>query len=328
VDVAPVPDQSTLKRWAKLIQPATRHRLLNHLVSLACQLQVTQGRTLRLDGTVVATDSQHPTDRPLLNDGVRGLSRALCTAKRLLREGAALPQDGLTDCTPQARQQMQRMMAVARQQGDEAAERLKATSRARVQLPTTVVPRAPQAPAALVAQATPPAHQVAARRAQDGPMGEQVLAPTTRRVLQGAQVPAHEQRVSLFEPHTAILRQGKPGKPTAGGRVLGLAEVDGGLSSQDAVVEGKADEQVQLPPSVAPHRQQFGHPPAVLAGARGLQSASNERYARGTGMTEVVLPKPGRKSAQRIADEHQDWFQAGRNWRAGIEGRLSGLKRP
>jgi transposase, IS5 family len=94
--------------------------------------------------------------------------------------------------------------------------------------------------------------------------------------------------------------------------------------SQYAVLEGNADEKAQLPPSVDHHRQQFGHPPAVLAGDRGLHSARNERYARATGIPEVVLPKPGRKSARRIAYEQQAWFQAGRNWRAGIEGRISG----
>ncbi len=77
VYVAPVPDQSTLHRWAKLLQPATLHRLLDHLVHLACQLKVTQGRKLRLDGTVVATNIHHPTDSTLLYDGVRVLSRAL-----------------------------------------------------------------------------------------------------------------------------------------------------------------------------------------------------------------------------------------------------------
>jgi IS5 family transposase len=145
--------------------------------------------------------------------------------------------------------------------------------------------------------------------------------------LQGEQVPASEKLVSVFEPHTAIIRKGKPGKPTEFGRVLWLAEVDGGLISQYAVLEGNADESTQLPPSVDHHRHQFGHSPAMLAGDRGLHSASNERDARGAGITEVVLPKPGRKSTKRIAYEQQDWFQAGRNWRAGIEGRISGLKR-
>jgi IS5 family transposase len=59
VYVASVLDQSPLPRWAQLIQPATLHRVLDHLVYLACQLQVTQGRKLRLDGTVVETNRHY-----------------------------------------------------------------------------------------------------------------------------------------------------------------------------------------------------------------------------------------------------------------------------
>ena len=71
----PVPDNTTLLRWANLIQPATLHRLLDHVIGLARSLTVTRGRKLRLDGTVVATNLHHPTDSTLLYDGVRGLSR-------------------------------------------------------------------------------------------------------------------------------------------------------------------------------------------------------------------------------------------------------------
>jgi len=41
----------------------------------------------------------------------------------------------------------------------------------------------------------------------------------------------------------------------------------------------------------------------------------------------VVLPRPGRKTPARQAHERQRWFRKGRDWRAGIEGRISGLKR-
>jgi IS5 family transposase len=41
----------------------------------------------------------------------------------------------------------------------------------------------------------------------------------------------------------------------------------------------------------------------------------------------VVPPKPGAKSAKRIAHEQQRWFRRGHDWRSGIEGRISGLKR-
>jgi IS5 family transposase len=48
--------------------------------------------------------------------------------------------------------------------------------------------------------------------------------------------------VSLFEPHTAIIRQGKPGKPTEFGRVLWLDEVEGSIISRYDVLEGNPAE--------------------------------------------------------------------------------------
>jgi len=84
--------------------------------------------------------------------------------------------------------------------------------------------------------ATPYGFQHRLRRAQP------VLTQTTRRILQGEAVPAPEKVVSLFAPHTAITRQGKPGRPTACGRVLWLDEVDGGIISRDAVLEGNPAE--------------------------------------------------------------------------------------
>src|SRR5919201_3116258 len=79
-----VPDDTTLIRWANLIQPATLHHLLDHVVDLARQLKLTRGRKLRIDGTVVESNIHHPTDSSLLYDGVRSLSRTLRKAKQIL----------------------------------------------------------------------------------------------------------------------------------------------------------------------------------------------------------------------------------------------------
>ncbi len=324
---APVPDQSTLNRWARLIQPPTLHRLLDHVVHLACQLQVTQGRKLRIDGTVVETNIHHPTDSTLLNDGVRVLSRVLSKAKTLVQDGPDLDQEVFADCTQQARDKMKRIMEVARQKGEAAAERLKTTYRDLVELTSSVVARAKQVREVVTGQATAAAERVAGTLDQFIPRVEQVITQTTRRVLQGEQVPANEKIVSLFEPETAIIRKGKPDKPTEFGRCVWLDEVAGGIITRYAVLSGNPDEKAQLPPSLDHHIAQLGHPPDLLTGDRGIHSAANERYAQNQGVQEVVLPKPGKKSAKRIAHEQQAWFRAGRNWRAGIEGRISGLKR-
>jgi hypothetical protein len=39
------------------------------------------------------------------------------------------------------------------------------------------------------------------------------------------------------------------------------------------------------------------------------------------------MPKPGAKSAVRLAYEQQRWLRRGRNWRAGLEGRSRGRQR-
>ncbi len=78
-----VPDDTTLIRWANLIQPMTLQRRLDHVVEWARELKVTRGRKLRMDGTVVETNIHHPTDSTLLQDGVRVLGRLIARTGRV-----------------------------------------------------------------------------------------------------------------------------------------------------------------------------------------------------------------------------------------------------
>jgi IS5 family transposase len=125
VYVAPVPDDTTLLRWAHLIQPATLHRLLDHVVELARTLKVARGRQLRIDGTVVETHIHHPSDSTLLYDGVRGLGRPLAKARAILQQTSGVARAALRDRTRSAKRQMQRIMEAARQRGTEAADRMR-----------------------------------------------------------------------------------------------------------------------------------------------------------------------------------------------------------
>lgn len=322
-----VPDDTTLLRWANLIQPTTLHALLDHIVGLARQLKVTRGRKLRIDGTVVETNIHHPTDSTLLNDGVRVLSRTLAKAKRLLQDAPALAHDAFQDRTRSARRQMKRIMEAARQRGAQADQAMQGAYRRLIEITETVWDHAQQVGAALREQATDGGGRIAATLDRYLPLVKQIVAQTTRRVLHGEAVPASDKIVSLFEPHTAIIRKGKPGRPTQFGRALWLDEVDGGLISRYAILAGNPPEAEQLPPSLDHHRRVFRHPPRLLAGDRGVHSPANERFAAALGVRHVVLPKPGAKSAKRIAHERQRWFRRGHDWRSGIEGRISGLKR-
>jgi IS5 family transposase len=309
VDAEAVPDDTTLLRWANLIQPETLHRLLDHVVELARSLKVTRGRKLRIDGTVVAPNIHHPTDSTLLYDGVRVLGRTLAQARAVLPQTAGVAREALRDRTRSAKRQMKRIMDAARQRGPEAADRMRTAYQRLLALTQATVQHAHRVGTVLTVQATAQGKQLAATLAHMVPLVSQVIAQTTRRVLQGEAVPAAEKVVSLFEPPTAIIRKGKPGKPTEFGRVLWLDEVEGGIISRYAVLEGNPAEDAQLPPSLAHHRRVFKRPPRLLTGDRGVHSAANERYATTHGVKNVVLPKPGAPSAKRLAHEQQRWFR-------------------
>jgi IS5 family transposase len=263
----------------------------------------------------------------LLHDGVRVLSRALRKAKQILSDAPQAARKLFRDRTRSAKRHMKRIMEVARQRGADAEQHLQTAYQQLLDVATAMVDQAQQVGAALHVATSDAAQRVAATLDHYVPLVEQVITQTTRRVLQGEQVPASEKVVSLFEPHTAIIRKGKPGKPTEFGRVVWLDEVDGGIIRRYEVLDGNPDEAAPLRPSLDHHLKVFKRPPRVLAGDRGVHSRDNERYATNCGVQQVVLPKPGAQTAKRIAYEEQRWFRRGRDWRAGIEGRISGLKR-
>jgi IS5 family transposase len=325
--LAKAPDDTTLIRWANQIQPETLHALLDRVVELARATKVTRGRKLRTDGTVVETNVHYPTDSSLLGDGVRVLSRTLKQARHVLGEAAARRRTLFRDRTRSAKQQVKRILEATRQRGQQAEETMRDAYQQLLHTTQAMLEQARHVGAALKEQTSRTAHKVAETLETFIPRVEQVIEQTTRRVLQGDTVPAAEKIVSLFEPETAIICKGKIANATEFGRVIWLDEVEGGIISRYEVLDGNPPEDAQVPRSLDHHVAVFAHPPNLLAGDRGTYSAANERYARKLGVQQVVLPKPGAKSKARQAHERQPWFRRGRRWRAGIEGRISGLKR-
>jgi IS5 family transposase len=160
------------------------------------------------------------------------------------------------------------------------------------------------------------------------PLVRQVITQTTRRVFESQKVPALDKIVSLFEPHTAIIQRGKAAPhETEFGRKLWYSEVDGGLVSEYRILKGNPPEPPLWKPSLKHHQKLFQHPPKVATADRGVFSPDNEQAARDAGIECVALPQPGAKSEERQAYEAQPWFRAALRFRAGIEGRISSLKR-
>ena len=323
----PVPDYSTLNRFARDIKPETLHAFNERVTTIAQQLKVTRGRKLRTDGTVVETNIAYPRDSQLLNDGVRVLSRLLKQAKVLVQETVAGGVATFRDRTRSARNQARSIANYARQRSDQAKTSLKEAYQRLLKTTQASLNQAQAVLSVLKSQSSRTAARIGAELERFIPRIEQALAQTVRRVLQAERVPAQEKILSLFEPHTTIIRRGKAGKETEFGHKVWLDEVDGGLVSQWRTLAGNPPDPDQWQPAIDHHLKQFKKPPYLASADRGVYSPDNEAYARQKGVKRVVLPKPGYKSQERREFEAQAWFKRGRRFQAGIEGRISVSKR-
>jgi transposase, IS5 family len=320
----PVPHATTLLRWANLVQPATLHAVLDRVTELARSLRVSRGRKLRIDSTVVQTTIHHPSDSGLLADGVRVLSRLIDRARQVLQRGT---EPVFRDRTRSAKRLMRRIHAsAARGRATGQAERA-ALYRRLLRIASASLDQAAQIQRLLRSRTSRAAQRVRADLAHFQPLVQQVLAQTERRVLGGETVPASDKLVSLFEPHTAVIRRGTLPVDAEFGRKLVLDEVDGGLVTRYAILEGNPPDAPQLTDSLAHHVARFAHPPDVLAADRGFHTTANERHAANVGVRCVALPKPGARTAPRRAWERRPAFRRAHRFRAGVEGRISLLKR-
>jgi len=146
-------------------------------------------------------------------------------------------------------------------------------------------------------------------------------------VIEGVAVPAKEKLVSLFEPQTQIIKRGKAGREVEFGRKVWLDEVEGGIISRYEVLAEPGQDYAYLEGSLAGHRERFGKAPRLLAADRGVSSPGNEALAKEAGVKRVAIPYAGKAPPERRKQERERWFVRGYRFRAGIEGRISVLKR-
>jgi IS5 family transposase len=298
---------------------------------MAQRLKVTRGRKLRTDGTVVESHIHHPTDSGLLVDGVRVLSRVLGRARQVIESASAkvgqVAQEVFRNRLRSARNRAREISRITRSKTQEAKERCRRTYQKLVQVTQASIKQAQQVVTVLRQIPSLEAQGLTRQLTHFVPLVEQVIQQTVRRVMEGEKVPAQEKLVSIFEPHTDIIRRGKKGRPIEFGHKIWLDEVDGGIVSSYRILEGNPNDKGQWIPSLEQHEALFAQPPDQASADRGVYSPDNEARAKKMGVRRVILPKPGYRAAQRKEHERQRWFQRGRRYHHGIEGRISVLKR-
>jgi IS5 family transposase len=133
--------------------------------------------------------------------------------------------------------------------------------------------------------------------------------------------------VSLSDPDARPIRKGKPGRPTEFGYTLLLGECERGFIATHQTHKGNPPDVAQLVGAVTDVIALTGRPPGTVAGDRGFGTAANDAALAELGVARVGLARTGTPGKARLAWERTRAFKRMRNWRVGIEARISQLKR-
>jgi transposase, IS5 family len=152
-----------------------------------------------------------------------------------------------------------------------------------------------------------------------------LLAQTDQRLAGNRVIP--DRLVSLSDPDARPIRKGKPQHPTQFGYSLLVAEDERGFICDHQLQQGNPPDAPQLVPAVQRVAEGTGRVAATVVGDRGFGTAANDRALAELGVKRIGLQRKGRLSPTRAALERTRAFRRLRNWRVGIEARISHLKR-
>jgi len=327
IDAGKVPDAKTMVRLGQVVDGPTLRHLLHRLVTVAAATGVTRGSKMRVDTTVVEAPIHHPTDSGLCEDVIRVLSRAM---KRLAQAGVDLG-FRVRNVRRSVSHRMREIAQELGRRGERAKRAIRKPYRRLLRITGRVVRQAERA----AKQAQRQLRTIRGRRrcrveklvatiAAATKHGRQVRRQTRARVVE-ARTRTPGKIVSIFEPWAQIIRKGKLDRPTEFGVVVKVQEAEGGIVTDVAVDDARADA-LLLVPAVEHHQRLFGRVPATVATDRGFYSGRGERRLYDMGVKHPVLPRPGHRTRERVTHERQRWFKRGRAWRAGGEARISRLK--
>jgi len=317
-----VPDAKTLVRLGQLLGPEVIEQLHGRMVDLAREHKVIQGRRLRVDTTVVESNIHYPTDSSLLADGARVLTR---TMKRVQGAVGGL-QTKLRDRMRTIRKKALAITLSAKQKDDRAEERRQQTYWEMISVTRNIVNQAKRVIAEVSKRRRPPVK--ALRQQLQTMVGrvKQVVRQTKARVF-GRNTHVSEKLVSVFEPHTEIIRKGKANRPTEFGNLVKIQEAEHQIITHYEVYAERPSDSALLIPAVEAHQQQLSKTPELVAADAGFYSAANEKKLAEMGVKRVSVPNRNSRRQERRRMQKSRWFRQGQKWRTACEGRISILKR-
>ncbi len=308
------PSRSTLAENIKGVRQETLFEIHRVILKYAEKKGIEKGRKVRIDSTVVETNIHPPSDSAQLFDGVHVLTRLLSELKDM---GYPII---FTNHTKRAKRRMLTVKGASNMKDRRRAYRdlLKVTS--------LCVGYAQQAIGLILerAEMMDPVWGLVGELTHYIDLVNRVIDQTERRVFRGEKVQADEKVVSLFESHTDIIVKDR--RDTLYGHKVFLTGGASGLILDCVIEQGNPADSSRTIPMLKRQNELYGRLPRQAALDGGFASKENLGNAKALGVEDVCF---GKKRGLEISEMVKStWvYKRLRNFRAGIEGMISFLKR-
>ena len=152
------------------------------------------------------------------------------------------------------------------------------------------------------------------------PAMRQAARVARRREFDGEKVPNDDKVFSIFEPHTELIKRGRRGRPVEFGHKVLLTQSKEKFITDYVVFQKNRPDEELLPLVIERHQERYGRRPESVAADKGF-CPDEETYED---LEEEVdyLGVP-----RRTRDFGDTLMGIWQQWRAGIEGTISCLKR-
>jgi IS5 family transposase len=311
------PQKSTLQKNIKKIQSQTWEAINRMLVVAASAKGIEKGVQVRTDCTVVKSNIHAPTDATLLYDSVRVLVRLMRESKKFFG----------FDFTSHERSAKRQAFAV--RNAKSFTKRIphyrilvKSTKKT-VHIAESIASKIKKLK--LKKQADDERRQRLAAQMQHYIfLAKDVIAQTERRVFRGESVPAEEKVVSIFEPHADIIVKGR--RDTHYGHKICLTTGKSGIVTDIVVEDGNPADSTLAVRMIERQRELYGKVPRQVSFDGGFATRDNLVNIKKLGVEDVAFAK--RRGIEITEMVKSTWvYRKLRNFRAGVEGGISFLKR-
>jgi IS5 family transposase len=314
------PSRSVLQENIKAISAKTWEAIQRLLIEYALDQELEKGRKIRIDSTAVESNIHHPTDSTLLQDGVRVMTRLLVAGKDL----EPVPEYSFSD---HRRAVKKRVITILNARKEKVREK---AYKDLLNVAAHVLGYAMDALSALKTFESDDVREwvraCVLREELERTVSTlaRVMDQTERRVIRGEKVSASEKITSFFECHTDIIVKG--GRDIQFGHKVFLAGGDSGFIMDCVVSRGNPADSAMFQHMIDRQKALYGRVPRQAAVDGGFASKDNLKWAKTEGIKDIMFAK--RKGLSVLEMVKSNWvYKKLRNFRAGIEGNISRLKR-